>query len=75
MFGLTGRIGRELLPYLTEVYHVIGCSRKINACPFERPTVKMIEWSELPSLQGKIVKILVENEQAVEFGQPLMLFG
>ncbi len=27
------------------------------------------------SLQGKIVKILVENEQAVEFGQPLMLIG
>tara|TARA_B100001778_G_scaffold305980_1_gene284970 strand:- start:193 stop:630 length:438 start_codon:yes stop_codon:yes gene_type:complete len=25
------------------------------------------------NLQGKIVKILVENEQAVEFGQPLML--
>tara|TARA_B100001057_G_scaffold307148_1_gene307242 strand:- start:1395 stop:1844 length:450 start_codon:yes stop_codon:yes gene_type:complete len=27
------------------------------------------------SLQGKILKILVENEQAVEFGQPLMLIG
>jgi len=27
------------------------------------------------SLQGKVVKILVENEQAVEFGQPLMLIG
>ena len=27
------------------------------------------------SLQGKLVKILVENEQAVEFGQPLMLIG
>jgi acetyl-CoA carboxylase biotin carboxyl carrier protein len=27
------------------------------------------------SLQGKIVKILVENEQAVEFGQPLMLIA
>jgi acetyl-CoA carboxylase biotin carboxyl carrier protein len=25
------------------------------------------------TLQGKITKILVENEQAVEFGQPLML--
>ena len=25
------------------------------------------------NLQGKLVKILVENEQAVEFGQPLML--
>ena len=25
------------------------------------------------SLQGKLTKILVENEQAVEFGQPLML--
>ena len=25
------------------------------------------------SLQGKVLKILVENEQAVEFGQPLML--
>ena len=25
------------------------------------------------SLQGKVSKILVENEQAVEFGQPLML--
>ena len=25
------------------------------------------------SLQGKLVKVLVENEQAVEFGQPLML--
>ena len=27
------------------------------------------------SLQGKVIKILVENEQAVEFGQPLMLRG
>ena len=27
------------------------------------------------TLQGKIIKILVENEQAVEFGQPLMLIG
>ena len=27
------------------------------------------------SLQGKVIKILVENEQAVEFGQPLMLMG
>ena len=27
------------------------------------------------TLQGKILKILVENEQAVEFGQPLMLIG
>ena len=27
------------------------------------------------SLQGKILEILVENEQAVEFGQPLMLIG
>ena len=27
------------------------------------------------SLQGKVIKILVENEQAVEFGQPLMLIG
>ena len=27
------------------------------------------------SLQGKIVKIFVDNEQAVEFGQPLMLIG
>ena len=25
------------------------------------------------TLQGKLVKVLVENEQAVEFGQPLML--
>ncbi len=25
------------------------------------------------SLQGRVLKILVENEQAVEFGQPLML--
>ncbi len=25
------------------------------------------------SLQGKLAKVLVENEQAVEFGQPLML--
>tara|TARA_B100000035_G_scaffold169817_1_gene144871 strand:- start:185 stop:634 length:450 start_codon:yes stop_codon:yes gene_type:complete len=25
------------------------------------------------TLQGKVTKILVENEQAVEFGQPLML--
>jgi biotin carboxyl carrier protein len=25
------------------------------------------------NLQGKLTKILVENEQAVEFGQPLML--
>ena len=25
------------------------------------------------TLQGKIIKILVENEQAVEFGQPLVL--
>ena len=25
------------------------------------------------SLQGKVIKILVENEQAVEFGQPLVL--
>ena len=24
-------------------------------------------------LQGKLIKVLVENEQAVEFGQPLML--
>jgi len=27
------------------------------------------------SLQGKVLNILVENEQAVEFGQPLMLIG
>ena len=27
------------------------------------------------SLQGKVIKILVENEQAVEYGQPLMLIG
>ena len=27
------------------------------------------------SLQGKILEIHVENEQAVEFGQPLMLIG
>ena len=27
------------------------------------------------SLQGKVLKILVENEQAVEFGQPLILIG
>ena len=27
------------------------------------------------SLQGKVIKILVENEDAVEFGQPLMLIG
>ncbi len=27
------------------------------------------------SLQGKVLKVLVENEQAVEFGQPLMLIG
>ena len=25
------------------------------------------------NLQGKLIKVLVENEQAVEFGQPLML--
>ena len=25
------------------------------------------------TLQGKVTKILVENEQAVEFGQPLVL--
>ena len=25
------------------------------------------------TLQGKIIKVLVQNEQAVEFGQPLML--
>ena len=27
------------------------------------------------SLQGNVLKVLVENEQAVEFGQPLMLIG
>ena len=27
------------------------------------------------SLQGKVLKIFVDNEQAVEFGQPLMLIG
>ena len=27
------------------------------------------------TLQGKVSKILVENDQAVEFGQPLMLIG
>tara|TARA_B000000609_G_C23920812_1_gene213380 strand:+ start:43 stop:486 length:444 start_codon:yes stop_codon:yes gene_type:complete len=27
------------------------------------------------NLNGKVIKILVENEQAVEFGQPLMLIG
>tara|TARA_Y100000816_G_C25917901_1_gene478693 strand:- start:33 stop:482 length:450 start_codon:yes stop_codon:yes gene_type:complete len=27
------------------------------------------------TLQGNVIKILVENEQAVEFGQPLMLIG
>ena len=27
------------------------------------------------SLQGKVIKVLVENEQAVEFGQPLVLIG
>ena len=27
------------------------------------------------TLQGKVIKVLVENEQAVEFGQPLMLIG
>ena len=27
------------------------------------------------NLQGKVLKLLVENEQAVEFGQPLMLIG
>ena len=27
------------------------------------------------SLQGKVIKILVDNAQAVEFGQPLMLIG
>ena len=27
------------------------------------------------NLQGKVIKVLVENEQAVEFGQPLMLIG
>ena len=27
------------------------------------------------TLQGKLVKVLVENEEAVEFGQPLMLIG
>jgi len=25
------------------------------------------------NLQGKLIKVLIENEQAVEFGQPLML--
>jgi acetyl-CoA carboxylase biotin carboxyl carrier protein len=25
------------------------------------------------TLQGKLIKVLIENEQAVEFGQPLML--
>ena len=25
------------------------------------------------TLQGKVIKVLVQNEQAVEFGQPLML--
>ena len=27
------------------------------------------------NLQGKLLKLIVENEQAVEFGQPLMLIG
>ena len=27
------------------------------------------------SLQGNVIEVLVENEQAVEFGQPLMLIG
>lgn len=27
------------------------------------------------SLQGKVLEIFVDNEQAVEFGQPLMLIG
>tara|TARA_Y100000816_G_scaffold287210_1_gene269539 strand:+ start:80 stop:529 length:450 start_codon:yes stop_codon:yes gene_type:complete len=27
------------------------------------------------TLQGKVIKVLVENEQAVEFGQPLILIG
>ena len=27
------------------------------------------------NLQGKVIEVLVENEQAVEFGQPLMLIG
>lgn len=27
------------------------------------------------NLQGKVLEILVENEQAVEFGQPLILIG
>jgi len=27
------------------------------------------------NLQGKIIEVLVDNEQAVEFGQPLMLIG
>ncbi len=27
------------------------------------------------NLNGKVIEILVENEQAVEFGQPLMLIG
>lgn len=27
------------------------------------------------TLQGKVIEVLVENEQAVEFGQPLMLIG
>ena len=27
------------------------------------------------TLQGNVIEVLVENEQAVEFGQPLMLIG
>ena len=27
------------------------------------------------TLQGKVIEVLIENEQAVEFGQPLMLIG
>ncbi len=34
-------------------------------------TMNPIEYN----LQGKVIKILFENEQAVEFGQPLMLIG
>ena len=42
----------------------------------DQPTPRhIIEKLLESSLQGKVLEILVENEQAVEFGQPLMLIG
>ena len=38
-----------------------------------KPLVMQIPIGIESSLQGKVIKVLVENEQAVEFGQPLML--